>query len=91
MNYRLSNFLILGLLTAMSSIGLGKSNIDIIDSLTIAIIEQEVIAHKTILSDSIVIKLVSPDQEDIDYLTIILGNVLTENSFNVYRNYSSGL
>lgn len=91
MKDHLSNFYILLLLTAMSSIGMGRSNIDIIDSLTIAIIEDEVIAHNNSLSDSIIIKLVSPDQEDIDYLTIILGNVLSENSFNVYRNYSSGL
>ena len=91
MKVHLRNFFVLLILTAISSIGLGKSNIDIVDSLTIAIIDQEVVAHKATLSDSVIIKLVSPDQEDIDYLTIILGNALSENSFNVYRNYSSGL
>jgi hypothetical protein len=70
---------------------LGQRNIDIIDSLSAEIIEREVVAHKNMLPDSIFIKLISPDQENIDYLTIILGNVLTENSFNVYRNYYSGL
>jgi hypothetical protein len=91
MKYDIRIFSALMLLTCIPTIILGQSNIDIIDSLSADIIEREVIAHKNILPDSIFIKLISPDQEKIDYLTIILGNVLTENSFNVYRNYYSGL
>jgi len=72
----------------LPSLGLGQSNIDIIDSMVTNIINQEIMRYKSNLSDSIILKYSEGTQEEIDYLYIIAGNILAKNSFKVYRNYS---
>ncbi len=65
------------------------SNISIIDSLTISLIVGDLKSLQSDNEDSLAIDASGLDREVGGYLKVLLGNIATEKSFKVFRNYNS--
>ena len=65
------------------------SNISILDSLTISLIAEELKDLQSDNGDSLAIDASGLDREVEDYLKVLVGNIATEKSFKVFRNYKS--
>ena len=65
------------------------SNIDILDSLTISVIAEDLKNLRSENEDSLAIDASGLDREVEGYLQVLLGNCATEKSFKVFRNYNS--
>jgi hypothetical protein len=65
------------------------SNISILDSLTISLIAGDLKNLPSANGDSLAIDASRLDRDVEDYLQVLFGNIATEKSFNVFRNYNS--
>lgn len=67
----------------------GQNNLDIIDSLTKKIIEDEVLNYKNEFPETLAIKIDFSNLETVEYLRVAIGNALRTNFLQVYRNYNT--
>jgi hypothetical protein len=67
----------------------GQDNLSIIDSLTKTIIEEDVINYKNELPETLAIKINFSNIETVEYLRVTIGNAVTANFLQVYRNYNT--
>ncbi len=77
-------------LSAESNVREKESNISVIDSVVTAIILDNLIDVGREYSDSLAIDLAMLGFEKENYLKVIIGNLATEKSFRVVRNYNQG-
>ena len=68
----------------------GIPNRSIIDSLMISVIAEGLEDYQSEVADSLAIDVSSLDTDIKSYLKILVGNIATEKSFKVFRNYIPG-